>query len=169
MELKQAFGLIFYSFFSIVLIAQIQPDPLPVKVVIDEYHGQKVEDPYRYMENLENPVVLKWIKDHATYSENVLNSIPGKQKLVDTFKDLLNRTSSEITKLRITDNNNYYYLKRQPGEQFASFYIRNGYEGEEKLMFDPTEYKKETGVQKRKEGRYGKYNPLRQVLATQEG
>ncbi|MEK0369503.1 MAG: hypothetical protein QQN62_07875, partial [Nitrosopumilus sp.] len=44
------------------------PPIAPVKNVVDEYYGVKVEDPYRYMENLEDPEVQSWIKGQAEYA-----------------------------------------------------------------------------------------------------
>ena len=38
------------------------PPPAQIKPVVDEYYGNKISDPYRYMENLKDPDVQAWIK-----------------------------------------------------------------------------------------------------------
>ena len=38
------------------------PPIAPVRVVVDDYYGNKIEDPYRYMEDLQNSEVQAWFK-----------------------------------------------------------------------------------------------------------
>src|ERR1700680_331778 len=35
----------------------VAPPPAPTRIVIDEYYGNRIEDPYRYMEDLQSPEV----------------------------------------------------------------------------------------------------------------
>ena len=44
------------------------PPVAPVRDVIDEYWGQKIADPYRYMENHKDPQVQAWIKGQADFT-----------------------------------------------------------------------------------------------------
>ena len=49
-----------------LLEAQLAKPPVaPVQTVVDTYFGQKVEDPYRYMENQKDPAVVAWMKAQA--------------------------------------------------------------------------------------------------------
>jgi hypothetical protein len=58
------------------------PESLPpiaaVQPVTDEYFGIKVIDPYRYMENLDDSGVQKWLKAQADYTRSQLDRIPGR-------------------------------------------------------------------------------------------
>ncbi len=61
--------------------SQIPSPPVaPVRPVTDDYHGVKVVDPYRYMENLKDPEVQAWIKAQNDYARAVLGRIPGRAK-----------------------------------------------------------------------------------------
>jgi hypothetical protein len=42
-----------------------KPHVAPVHNVVDEYYGTKVDDPYRYMEKLDDPEVTTWFKAQA--------------------------------------------------------------------------------------------------------
>ena len=64
---------------------QIKPQPAPEKIVVDEYFGEKIEDPYRYLENLNDPNVVTWMKANADYARAKLNEVPERQNL---FKKL---------------------------------------------------------------------------------
>ena len=62
-----------------LLNAQLAKPPVaPVQTVFDTYFGQKVEDPYRYMENQKDPAVIAWMKAQADYTRAVLDSMPGR-------------------------------------------------------------------------------------------
>ena len=62
------------------------------QVTIDTYHGQQIEDPYRNLENLDDPEVKKWIDKQNTLSKEQLGTIDktsyliAKQKLPFTAK-----------------------------------------------------------------------------------
>jgi prolyl oligopeptidase len=52
------------------------PSP-PVRNVIDTYYGVPVEDPYRYMEDINQPEVSTWMRAQADRTDALLKSIPG--------------------------------------------------------------------------------------------
>lgn len=112
----------------------------PVKVV-DIYHGVEVEDDYRYMEDMQNPKVLNWMKESANYAKSVLDQIPGKEDMMQKMLEMDSRRSSIAFNLFISKNNDYYYLKRLPEDETGKLYYRKGYEGTESLIFDPENYK----------------------------
>ena len=58
------------------------PPVAPVKPVADDYFGTKVVDPYRYMENLDDPEVQAWMKAQNDHARAVLKSTPGREQLL---------------------------------------------------------------------------------------
>lgn len=123
----------------------IKPEPLPQKNVTNSYYDVTLNDPYQYLENLDDPGVVAWMKDNANYATSILDNISGKEDMFNKMKELLERSSASISSLNITDDDTYYYLKRVPGEEISKMYKRKGYNGDETLFFDPTQYKKEDG------------------------
>ena len=55
---------------------------------MDEYFGVKVDDPYRYMENMDDPEVQAWFKGQAEYAAQVLDNIPGRNAIYQRLKQL---------------------------------------------------------------------------------
>ena len=123
----------------------VKPEPLPQQNVTITYYDITLNDPYQFLENLEDPNVVTWMKDNSNYANSILDNISGKQAMLDKMMELINRTSTAIGSLRITDDNTYFYLKRIPGEEISKMYKRDGYNGKEVLFFDPTVYKKDEG------------------------
>lgn len=139
------YTLLFFIAFMASAQESIKPEVLPQKVVTNTYFGVTLNDPYQYLENLEDPKVVTWMKDNANYATSILNNISGKKAIYDKMKELIERRSASISSVNITDDNFYYYLKRVPGEEISKMYSRKGYDGLETLFFDPTQYKKDEG------------------------
>lgn len=138
-------------FLALVLIMQCTADKRPQKPplatanpVEDEYFGTKISDPYRYLENLQDSSVVQWMKAQADYSRTILNSIPGRQSLIDKMKEFDSRKSSRISYVIITDNDRYFYLKTTPADETGKLFYRDGYEGMETLLYDPETYSSDT-------------------------
>jgi len=108
------------------------------------YFGKTIVDPYRYMENLEDPYVQKWFKEQSDYSREILDNIPVRQKLIDKMWEFDKRKSERIYRLRITENDHYFYLKRTPEDETGKLFHRIGFDGQEKLLFDPEKYDNDT-------------------------
>jgi prolyl oligopeptidase len=124
--------------------SQERPPLAEMKPVEDVYFGKKIVDPYRYMENLKDSNVVQWIREQSDYARSVLNSIPGRQKLIDKMYDFDKRKSSSISDLIITENDRYFYLKTTPADETGKLYYRDGYDGKEVLLYDPATYSKDT-------------------------
>jgi prolyl oligopeptidase len=119
------------------------PPVAPVRNVVDEHFGVKVDDPYRYMENLEDPEVQAWFKGQADYTNQVLNQIPGRDELFQRLKELdAGKPFSNAGIIRYKDGS-LFYLNRKAGENIRKLYMRDGKTGEEKLLIDPESMKVE--------------------------
>ncbi len=134
---------ILFSFQNYPQTENSKPPLAPVNPVEDVYFGKKVVDPYRYMENMKDASVATWMKAQSDYARGVLNSIPGRQALIEKRKEFDRRESSNVNNLRITDNDVYFYLKTTPSDETGMLYTRNGFEGEETLLYDPASFSRD--------------------------
>ena len=121
-----------------------QPPKAPSQPVTETFFGKQVTDPYRNLENLKDTAVQQWMKAQTDYTHAVLNSLPGRQQLLDMMKDFDKRVSAKISNLVITSNDVYFYLKTTPGDDAAKLYTRKGFTGKETLVYDPADYSKDT-------------------------
>ncbi|AQW90782.1 TPA: prolyl oligopeptidase family serine peptidase [Elizabethkingia anophelis] len=138
-------------FFTLFVNAQSNNLALSTAVT-DEYHGIKVLDQYRNLENLKDPVTISWMKSQTDYANSVLSSISNRNYYLNKRLDFDKRAGYSVSDLRLTSNDKYFYLKRNVGEKSAKVYYRKGYNGSEIMLYDPSDFissKKTTDASKR--------------------
>jgi prolyl oligopeptidase len=111
------------------------PPVAPVKPVTDDYYGNKIVDPYRYMENLKDPEVQAWMKAQNDYTRAVLAGLPGRAQLLARIQEL-DQSVPRVEAQRLPGGL-YLVSKRLPTEDVAKLYLRLGLKGEDKLLVDP--------------------------------
>jgi prolyl oligopeptidase len=47
----------------------------------DNYHGTLVPDPYRWLEAVDSPETLEWIRQQNELTFSILEKIPARQKI----------------------------------------------------------------------------------------
>jgi prolyl oligopeptidase len=114
------------------------PPVAPVRPVSDTYFGTKVDDPYRYMEKLDDPEVASWFKKQDDYTRSVLAAIPGRSALLEKIREYDASGPARVTDTQRYRNDRIYYMERLPDEDVAKLYLRTGLNGPEKLLVDPT-------------------------------
>jgi prolyl oligopeptidase len=116
------------------------PPVSPVRPVTDEYFGTKVVDPYRYLENLQDPGVQVWFKAQDEYTRAVLARIPGRAQLLERIKQLDQSAPFQVSDVQRFQGDRYYYRKIQASEEVSKLYEREGLNGTEKLVVDPAKF-----------------------------
>jgi prolyl oligopeptidase len=111
------------------------PPMAPIRPVTDDYYGTKIVDPYRYMENLQDPEVQRWLKGQNDYARAALASIPGRTQLLARIREL-DQSAPRVNAQRLPGDL-YLVSKRLPKEDIAKLYLRRGLRGEDQLLVDP--------------------------------
>ena len=111
------------------------PPVAPVRAVTDDYHGTKVVDPYRYMEDLKDPEVQAWFKGQNDYTRAVLAGLPGRAQLLMRIREL--DQSVPLVSARQLPGDLYLIFKRLPTEDVGKLYLRSGLKGQDRLLVDP--------------------------------
>ncbi|MCH2196449.1 prolyl oligopeptidase family serine peptidase [Kordia sp.] len=102
----------------------------------ETYHGKVIADQFRPLENIKDSMVLDWYEKEANYANNILNNITSRE----LFQAQKNASSVQISELTFTNDDHYYYLKKEAKEITAKLYCRYQLKGEEILIFDPKNY-----------------------------
>ncbi len=101
--------------------------------VIDEYHGQRIADPYRWLEDSAAPETQQFVAAQNAYTRNVLENIPGRDELRRRVEQLL--TIGRVASPRI-GGNNYFYERRDGRQNQPVVYVREGDQGKDRALID---------------------------------
>jgi prolyl oligopeptidase len=114
----------------------------PTKTVdaSDTYFGKTYNDPYRWLENLKDTDVEAWFKAQAELTDGLLAKIPGRDALVQEWLALDKLKPADYSAIRY-EHGRVFYKKTLGGENVGKLYFRQGWNGAEKLLFDPATYK----------------------------
>lgn len=134
-----------------------EPKPPVAKVedVVDEFWGVEVHDPYRYMENLDDPYVQKWFKEQGAYAAKVLQALPKRDELYARIQELEQGAPYRIFSISRRPDGALFYKKIAAGENVPKLYYRDAATKQEKLLVDPEAIKSDDG----KHRAMGSYSP----------
>ena len=104
----------------------------------DIYFGKTVTDDYRWLENIDSTEVKDWLQAQDNLTEGLLDKIAGRDSLVNDFVRLDAMKPASIFYIN-RENGRYFYKKTLPTETVGKLYYREGVNGKEMLLFDPTE------------------------------
>jgi prolyl oligopeptidase len=91
----------------------MEPAPgSPVLAVTEVFHGIPVIDPYRWLEDQSSAQTRAWLEAQAEYARAYLNAIPGRQRIHQRIRELLDvEIYDSVQKVR----QRYFFRKRLRG------------------------------------------------------
>lgn len=106
---------------------------------VDSYHGIKVNDPYRWLEDDRSEETDKWINEENAYTANYLQKIPFRKNIENLITKLWNyeRISSPVV------HGDYTYYYKNDGLQNQSILYRMNKGGVEEVFLDPNSFSKD--------------------------
>lgn len=112
------------------------PPKAEVKIVVDDYHGHKIADPYRWLEDADSPETQRFVEEQNAYAQQVLDSFPGRERLRTRIERLL---STGLVEAPQPEGNYYFYEKREGQQNQAVVYVREGLTGKDRALIDVNE------------------------------
>jgi prolyl oligopeptidase len=131
------------AFWPILGLAQL---PAPSVPVTDTYHGVRVSDPYRNLEDLKNPQTRLWLHEQGEYAAAQLARIEGRDALRDRIAELAATTGDVVHSITRRAGGRVFYLKRAAGENQFKLIMREGLQGTERVLVDPQALARAKGV-----------------------
>ncbi len=119
--------------------SQLQPIAA-IRPVVTNYWGTDVTDNYRWMEADENPELAAYEKGQNAHTRALLQSIPGRAKLLAEIAHDSNLTS--YTDGLISMAGLDFYTQVAPGQNTAKLYMRDDKTGTVNLLIDPDKFGK---------------------------
>jgi prolyl oligopeptidase len=78
---------------TVALATTGQPISYPAAstgTVVSDYHGVKVPDPYRWMEDIDSPATRAWVEAEGKLSRAYLDALPGRAEIAARLKQVWN-------------------------------------------------------------------------------
>lgn len=101
---------------------------------VDEFYGEQVADPYRWMEDNNAPEVKEWVEAENALTFSYLAKIPQREKIKQRLEHLWNYERYGIP----SECGGHYFISRNNGLQNQSvFYVMDSLDGEMRVLLDP--------------------------------
>jgi prolyl oligopeptidase len=126
---------------------------------VDDYHGTKVADPYRWLEDDRSAETAAWVKAQNEVTFGYLDKIPFRSALKNRLEQLVNypRYSAPFRRKE------WFYFSKNNGLQNQSvLYRQKGLDGTPEVVIDPNQLSADgttrlAGFSVSKDGRYAAY------------
>jgi prolyl oligopeptidase len=102
--------------------------------VVDDYHGTRVPDPYRWLEELDSKDTAEWVAAQNRFTESYL----GEQPIRAHFRRRIQRLwNFRKTDLPVMENGQLFYRMNSGLQLQSPLYMREGLSARPTLIIDP--------------------------------
>ncbi|WP_294183860.1 prolyl oligopeptidase family serine peptidase [Sphingobacterium sp.] len=108
--------------------------------VVDEFWGEKIADPYRWLEDDRSAETKNWVEAENKVTFDYLNAIPFRTKLKDQLTEIWNY---EKIGTPFKEGGYTYFFKNNGLQQHAVLYRKLGDKGTEEVFLDPNTFSKD--------------------------
>jgi prolyl oligopeptidase len=103
----------------------------------DSYHGTKVSDPYRWLEDDHSEETSQWVKAENELTFSYLDKIPYRAQVMKRLEQVYNYPKY-VQPFR---RSKLYFFSKNDGLQNQNvFYVQTGLEGKPELLLDPNKF-----------------------------
>ncbi len=121
-----------------------QPYPQTKKVdTVDTYFGEKVRDPYRWLEDDKSAETAEWVTAQNKITFAFLDAIPFRSKIKERLTKIWNFPKIGTP---IKRGDHYFYFKNDGLQNQSIMYILDDLKAEPKVFFDPNTLSKDGTV-----------------------
>ena len=102
--------------------------------LVETVHGVSVADPYRWLEDGESAETRAWTAAQNARTEALLSAVPGRAALEARLAELL---GTGVVGAPAVRGSRLFYTKRTGDQDQSSLRVRDGVDGEERVLVDP--------------------------------
>jgi len=111
--------------------------------VVDEYFGEEVTDPYRWLEDLDADATAAWVEAQNAVSFPYLEVIPQREAIKNRLTELWNYERIGIPE----KEGGRYFFERNDGLQDQDvLYVTEAIDGEPRVLIDPNAFSEDATI-----------------------
>ena len=120
---------------AMLAAAQTLPYPQPRKdSTVDDYHGVKIADPYRWLENTDSAETAAWVAAENKVTQSYLSAIPRRAAFKDRLTKLYNyERYGSFQKI----GPRYLYSRNDGLQNQSVLYVADSLSGPGRVLLDP--------------------------------
>ena len=116
-------------------VAEAPVYPVTARVgVSDNFFGARIEDPYRWLEDLGSPAVAQWVAAQNAVSQPRLEALPQRAWLKSRLTELWNYERYELPEKR---GAHYFFLHNDGKQNQSVLYVAERLDSPGRVLFDP--------------------------------
>ena len=120
--------------------AKLQYPVAPKSNQVDDYHGVKIADRYRGLENADAPSTEKFVEQENTLTFGYLAKLPGREAIKKQLTELWNYEKfGGFHKA----GNHYFYFHNSGLQNQSEVYVMDSLAGPARVLLDPNTYRKD--------------------------
>ena len=101
---------------------------------VDDYHGTKVADPYRWLEDLDSPETRAWVEAENRLTFDYLNRIPERALIKKRLTEIWNYERFGVP---FKEGGRYFYTRNSGLQNQSVLYWVDSLEGQPRVLLDP--------------------------------
>ncbi|HEX8201041.1 MAG TPA: S9 family peptidase, partial [Isosphaeraceae bacterium] len=109
--------------------------PAPTADVVDTYHGTRVADPYRPLEDPDAPATRAWIEAENRITFGFLEGIPARERIRRRLTELWDYEKFGVPEQQ---GGRYFYSRNSGLQNQAVLYAAASLGGDPRVLLDPT-------------------------------
>ena len=142
--MRSIITLVLLALFFTSVMAQTFTYPKAKKVdQVDDYHGTKIADPYRWLENPDAPDSRAWIEAQNKLTFGFLDQIPERAQIKERLTKLWNY---EKYSSPFKEGGRYFFYKNDGLQNQSVLYTADSLEGTPRVLLDPNALSKDGTV-----------------------
>ncbi|MFQ5590637.1 MAG: prolyl oligopeptidase family protein [Phycisphaerae bacterium] len=136
------FGIVAAAALAVSLVSAAVADPSVALVYpkahkvdqVDDYHGVKVADPYRWLEELDSPETRAWIEAENRLTFAYLKQIPARERIKARLTELWNYEKYGVPSVH---GGRYFFRKNNGLQNQYVLYTMKSLDEEPRILLDP--------------------------------